>query len=44
MRISILGEALVLTSTLKVEEIELLRKYKPDALKIKNENGHRQSS
>lgn len=39
MRISILGEALVLTSTLKVEEIKLLRKYKPDALKIKNENG-----
>ena len=40
MRIALVGDALVLTSTLKVEEIELLKKYKPDALKIKDAEGN----
>ena len=40
MRITINGDAVVLTSTLKVEDIELLKKYKPDALKLTDEDGN----
>ena len=32
-------EKFVLTSTLKTEDIELVKKYRPDALKIKNSDG-----
>lgn len=39
MRIAIVGDAVVLTSTLKVGDIELLKKYKPDALKLTDEDG-----
>jgi hypothetical protein len=34
MKISINGDAFVLTSSLSVKDIKLVKKYKPDALKI----------
>ena len=40
MKIKISGDAFVLTSTIKEEEMALLKKNKPDALKIKDEDGN----
>lgn len=39
MKITIVGNAYVATSVLSVEDIKLVRKYKPDALKVTNEEG-----
>lgn len=40
MRVAIIGGALVLTSSLKVEDIDVLKKYAPDALRVKDEEGN----
>ena len=40
MRIALIGDAVVVTSTLKVEEIETLKKYNSDALKIFDADGN----
>jgi len=40
MKIKISGDAFVLTSTIKEEEMALLKKNKPDALKITDEDGN----
>lgn len=40
MKISIISGAYSLTSELKVEDIVLLKKYNPDALSIKDEDGN----
>jgi len=40
MRITVLGDALVVTSSLTVEEIEMLKKYDPDALKLFDADGN----
>ena len=40
MKTKIVENVVVLTSALKAEDIELLKKCKPDALKLKNEDGN----
>lgn len=40
MKITITADAYALTSDLAVKDIELLKKYNPDALKIKDEEGN----
>lgn len=40
MRITLIGGALVITSSLKVEDIQNLKKYSPETLKIKDEEGN----
>ena len=40
MKITINGDAYVLASEIKAEDIELLKKYDPDALKIKDKDGN----
>lgn len=40
MRVAIIGGALALTSSLKVEDIGVLTKYAPDALRVKDEEGN----
>ena len=40
MKIKISGDVFVLTSTIKEEEMALLKKNKPDALKITDEDGN----
>ncbi len=40
MRVAIIGGALALTSSLKVEDIGILTKYAPDALRVKDEEGN----
>jgi len=40
MKLTIIAGAYALTSDVKVEDIQLLTKYKPDALKIKDEDGN----
>lgn len=37
-KINVIGDALVITSTLKIEDIEALAKYEPKALKLYEEN------
>ena len=37
--VKVLGNAAVLTSTLKLEDIKLLAKYRPEALELKDDNG-----
>lgn len=40
MKLTITGDAYALTSTIKVDEIELLKKYNPDALSVKDKDGN----
>lgn len=40
MKITVNGNALVLTSETKMEDIELLKKVNPDALKLKDKDGN----
>lgn len=40
MKITINADAYAITSDLKVADIELLKKYDPDALKVKDEDGN----
>lgn len=40
MKLTITADAYALTSDLTVKDIELLKKYNPDALKIKDEEGN----
>ncbi len=40
MKLTITADAYALTSSLKVKEIELCKKYNPDALKIKDADGN----
>lgn len=40
MKITISGDAYVLASEIKAEDIELLKKYDPEALKIKDKDGN----
>ena len=44
MKISIAGDAYVVTSSLAADDIELLAKRNPDALKIKDEDGNEKFS
>lgn len=39
MKVTVTGNACVLTSSLKVDDIKLVKKYKPEALAIKNDKG-----
>lgn len=39
-KVSIKGKAAVITSTLKLEDIKTVAKYRPDGLKIKDEDGN----
>ena len=38
-KINVTGNAIVLTSSIKYADIEKAKKYRPDALKLKNEDG-----
>lgn len=40
MRIAIIADKFAVNSSIKLEDIELLKKYKPDALKIRDEEGN----
>lgn len=40
MKVTITGNACVLTSTIKVEDIKLVKKYKPEALQVKDDKGN----
>ena len=40
MKVTVNGNALVLTSDIKAKEIELLKKVNPSALKLKDEDGN----
>ena len=40
MKLSVIGDAFVATSAIKAEDIALVAKYKPDALKIKDKDGN----
>lgn len=40
MKLTITADAYALTSDIKVKDIELLKKYNPDALQIKDEEGN----
>lgn len=40
MKVTITGDALVVTSSLKVEDIKMLEKYSPESLNIKDEEGN----
>lgn len=40
MKLSVIGDAFVATSTIKADDIALVAKYKPDALKIKDKEGN----
>lgn len=39
MKLTITGDAYALTSAIKVSDIELLKKYNPDALTVKDKDG-----
>ncbi len=40
MKITITGDAYVIASDIKAKDIELLKKYDPDALKVKDKDGN----
>ena len=39
MKLTITGDAYALTSAIKVSDIDLLKKYNPDALNVKDKDG-----